>query len=115
MPSRSPDAISHRIAVLATAGTGSGDEDRILSLTEGFERLIAPFERRHRLRSAARLFRWLCRERPELLVVEGTAVAGGLVMLLASRFLGIPYVLSSGDAVGPFVGLIAPPLRPLGC
>jgi Glycosyl transferases group 1 len=114
MPKRSPDRSGCRIAVFATLGPGSGDEQRILSLTEAFDRSVGSFDRRHKLRSAFRLLHWLRRDPPDLLVVEGTSLAGGLVMIAARAVLGVPYVLSSGDAVGPFIGLIAPPLRPLG-
>jgi hypothetical protein len=43
------------------------------------------------------------REKPRLLVMEGTGIAGGLVCLIAASFWKVPYIVSSGDAVGPFV------------
>ena len=57
-------------------------------------------------RSAGRLKTWLrlveaIREaRPDMVVMEGTGIAGGLALLLS----GVRYVVSSGDAVGPWVG-----------
>jgi len=42
-------------------------------------------------------------ERPRLLVMEGTGIGGGLVCIAARLLHGIPYVVSSGDAVGPFI------------
>jgi hypothetical protein len=37
--------------------------------------------------------------------MEGPGVAGGLVLLAVNMLLGIPFVVSSGDAVGPYLGL----------
>jgi glycosyltransferase involved in cell wall biosynthesis len=48
------------------------------------------------------------RERPELVVMEGTGVAGGLAVLAARLLRRVPYVVSSGDAVGPYLGLLSP-------
>ena len=42
--------------------------------------------------------------RPALVVMEGSGVAGGLALLLGRWFSGVPYVVSSGDAIGPWVG-----------
>jgi glycosyltransferase involved in cell wall biosynthesis len=35
--------------------------------------------------------------------MEGTGIAGGVAMLLADALLGVPYVVSTGDAVGPYL------------
>jgi glycosyltransferase involved in cell wall biosynthesis len=35
--------------------------------------------------------------------MEGTGIIGGLALILGRFLLGVPYVVSSGDAVGPFV------------
>ena len=45
------------------------------------------------------------RTRPELIVMEGTGIAGGLCVLALRTLRGIPYVVSSGDAVGPYLAL----------
>jgi glycosyltransferase involved in cell wall biosynthesis len=67
------------------------------------------FRREAKLRSAAGLLRLLVAgERPDLVVMEGTGLAGGLPLLLARALRGVPYVVSSGDAVGPFFGLSGP-------
>ena len=36
--------------------------------------------------------------------MEGSGLAGGLALLAARLFAGVPYVVSSGDAIGPWVG-----------
>jgi glycosyltransferase involved in cell wall biosynthesis len=35
--------------------------------------------------------------------MEGTGTGGGVAVLLARLMLGVPFVVSSGDAIGPFV------------
>jgi glycosyltransferase involved in cell wall biosynthesis len=120
-PSRSSnvrDVSAHRldasIVVFATQGSGSFDEDRIRSLTAALKPTVWAFDRRNKRRSALTLLRRLGRECPDLLVIEGTSIAGGVVALAGRLAFRVPYVVSSGDAVGPFVGLIAPSLAPAG-
>ena len=36
--------------------------------------------------------------------MEGTGIAGGIAVILARALFGVPYAVSSGDAVGPFLG-----------
>lgn len=55
----------------------------------------------------------MVRERPELVLMEGTGLAGGTAAILA-RMLGIRYVVSSGDAVGPFLAARSAWLAPIG-
>lgn len=103
-----------RIAVCSTLGSGSHEEDRIVSLTCEFKQTVWPFDRANKRRCAVTLLRRLRRERPDLVVIEGTSIAAGAVVLLGRFVFSVPYVVSSGDAVGPFIGLIAPKLRILG-
>jgi glycosyltransferase involved in cell wall biosynthesis len=95
--------VTPRILCFATQGTGSGDEHRIRRLLEPVSPTVWPFDRGRKLRSAWRLFRELVRTRPDLVVMEGTGIAGG-VAVLAGRVAGVPYIVSSGDAVGPYLG-----------
>lgn len=109
---------SHRppaaVAVFALLGSGSHEEERIVQLTCALNRTVWPFDRAAKARSALRLLRRLRRERPDLVVIEGTGIAGGIVVLVGRRVFGVPFVVSSGDAVGPFVSLLAPALAPVG-
>lgn len=98
------------IAVFSTLGSGSHEEDRIISLTAEFDCTVWPFDRANKGRCALALLRRLRHERPDLVVIEGTSIAAGAVVLLGRLALGVPYVVSSGDAVGPFIKLIAPRL-----
>lgn len=98
------------IAVFSTLGRGSHDEDRIISLTGAVNPTVWPFDRANKRRCAVALLRRLRRERPDLVVIEGTSIAAGAVVLVGRFVFGVPYVVSSGDAVGPFIRLIAPKL-----
>lgn len=72
------------------------------------------FDRSRKLRSALRLLRTVIVRRPRLIVMEGTGTAGGLVLLAMRALLRTPYVVSSGDAVGPFLALHSRALGALG-
>lgn len=98
------------VAYFATQGRGSLDEQRIRRLLEPLDPFALCFERAHKAGSALRLWGQLRRLDPELVVMEGTGLGGGLV-LMAARLLGGPrYVVSSGDAVGPFLRARSLPL-----
>jgi hypothetical protein len=89
----------------ATQGEDHLDGQRLRRLLEPLGAELLPFEHAHKARSALALWRELRRRRPRLVVMEGTGVAGGLTVMLARRALGVPYVVSSGDAVGPYLSL----------
>ena len=93
------------ILCFATQGHGHLDELRILALLEPLQPRVYPFARAHKVRSALGLFRAARAQRPALIVMEGTGIAGGLAVIAIARLLRIPYVVSSGDAVGPYLGL----------
>lgn len=67
------------------------------------ELMVFPFEAGRKAVSALQLLRTIHRDRPALVVMEGTSVAGGLPLLAARAFLSTPYVVVGGDAVGPYV------------
>jgi glycosyltransferase involved in cell wall biosynthesis len=100
------------ILAVATQGTGGDDEARLRALLENLPATIQPFDRASKVESFVRLLVSL-RRRPKLAVMEGTGVAGGLALLLARRLWGVPYVVSSGDAVAPFVAAHYPVLGPV--
>jgi glycosyltransferase involved in cell wall biosynthesis len=94
-----------RILCLATQGESHGDAKRIRELLEPLSPETYAFDHARKLRSALGLLRVARARRPALIVMEGTGIAGGLTLLAIERLLGIPYVLSSGDAVGPYLRL----------
>lgn len=105
--------LAPRVAYFATQGGGHGDELRMRELLADLDPELLPFDRGARGRSTAGLLRQILRRRPDLVVMEGTGVGGGLAVIAARRLAGIPYVVSSGDAVGPYIGLGHPRAAPL--
>lgn len=102
-----------RIRCFATQGSGSSDEARIVSLLSALEPRPLPFDRAAKARSCLRVLGALVRQRPDLVVMEGTGLAGGVAVIAARLLARVPYVISSGDAVAPFIASFHPWLRPL--
>jgi glycosyltransferase involved in cell wall biosynthesis len=96
----------------ATQGEGSRDEDRIRALLAPLRPTVFPFRRGAKIASAARLVARAWRDRPDVIVMEGTGIAGGAALLLLRAAARTRYVVSSGDAVAPYLGGRAPWLRP---
>lgn len=103
-----------RIMALATLGSGSSDELRIAELLKPLQPRFIPVDRSQgRLASFLSILRSLSRERPDLAVLEGTGISGGAALWLAKKLFGTPYLVSSGDAVGPFISARQPLLGPI--
>jgi Glycosyl transferases group 1/Glycosyl transferase 4-like domain len=100
------------VVCFATQGTGHGEEARIKALLGKVGAEALPFNRMKRARSAWTLLRLLLTRRPDLVVMEGTGVAGGVPLISARILADVPYVVSSGDAVGPYIRLTHPRLAP---
>lgn len=100
------------ILAFATKGTGTNDELRLRALLSETGAEFLPFNKGAKASSGWQLLRTLLRRRPDLVVMEGTGIAGGAACLLARWFAGVPFVFSSGDAVGPFIAGIHPTLGP---
>jgi hypothetical protein len=101
-----------RIACFATQGSGSNDEERIRCLLAPMRPRVWPFTRAEKLGSCLEIVRRIGRERPSLVVMEGTGLAGGLGVLIGRLLFGVPFIVSSGDAVGPFLGMRHRVLQP---
>jgi hypothetical protein len=104
---------TRRILALATQGAGGNDEDRLQALISGFPAELFPFDRRAKTRNLFQLLRMIRRTKPHLVFMEGTGWAGGFAVLLGRLLAGVPYVVSSGDAVGPFLTARYPWASPL--
>jgi glycosyltransferase involved in cell wall biosynthesis len=102
------------IICFATQGQRHIEGERIRVLLGQLDAEEFAFDRAHKLQSAMRLARTVRARRPQLLVMEGTGTAGGLILLAMKAVMGVPYVVSSGDAVGPFLGLRSRALGALG-
>ena len=92
------------VAWFATKGSGTNDARRMEMLLEDVpDRVEWPFDKRGKLSSFRVLLHRIRTERPTLLIMEGTGIAGGLACLLGRILWQVPYLVSSGDAVGPFM------------
>lgn len=101
-----------KVLGFATQGSGGDDEARLTALLSHVPAEIVPFNRKQKLRNIRSILQHILRERPSLVVMEGTGIAGGLSVLLGKWIAKTPYVISSGDAVGPFIASKAPLLGP---
>lgn len=102
-----------KILVFSTLGQGSSDEARIRALLAHWRIQLFPFDRSHKILSGLALFRKIQQERPDLLVMEGSGIVGGGILILTRLFFQIPYVVSTGDAIAPYIGSRYPLLGPL--
>jgi len=92
------------ILAFATKGANSNEEDRLRILLGGHQTTFFPFDRKYKLRSFRQIIGEIRRQRPALLALEGSGIAGGLACLVGRFCFGVPYIISSGDAFGPWVG-----------
>lgn len=91
------------VLAFATLGHGSTDEARLLELLAAHAPAVFPFDRGRKRAMFWQLLGRLRRDRPALAVMEGTGLAGGAALIVARLVYGQRYVVSSGDAVGPWV------------
>jgi glycosyltransferase involved in cell wall biosynthesis len=93
-----------RIFWFTTKGSGTNEAIRIDTLLSAFEtRKEIRFSKDLKLDGLLRILKTIRAEKPDLVVMEGTGIAGGFSCLFGKLFCGVPYVVSSGDAVGPFM------------
>jgi hypothetical protein len=108
----STDRVSNEVLVFATQGTNHGDGIRALRLASEVDSHHFPFDRGAKVRSAWRLLRTIVQRRPAMVLMEGTGIGGGLAVMAGRLVAGVPYVVSSGDAVGPYLSARMPLLTP---
>jgi hypothetical protein len=102
-----------KVFAFATKGSDTNDELRLLTLLKPFKPEAIKFDYQSKIKSGLGLVQQATQQKPDLIVMEGTGLAGGLACLYLRIFHHIPYVFSSGDAVAPFIGLNWPLLAPL--
>ena len=90
------------IVGFATQGAG-GIIKALRALVGAFQVEIIPFDRSRKFAMFLRILRRLYQVRPKLAVMEGSGVAGGVAILLARAWFGVRYVVSSGDAITPYI------------
>ncbi|MGL4419622.1 MAG: glycosyltransferase, partial [Gemmataceae bacterium] len=92
------------VLIFATQGSGGNEEQRLRDLTAALNPTLFPFDRSAKRRSFWTLLRQIRVTRPDLVIMEGSGLAGGFALILGRWLYRVPYVVSSGDAVGPWVG-----------
>jgi glycosyltransferase involved in cell wall biosynthesis len=102
------DLSTIRVLAIATQGAGSTDEARLRTMLSGFDAEIVPFNRAARLGMLRDLVRKIRTQNYEIVALEGTGIAGGLAAILGRLTAGVPYVVSTGDAVAPFLRRVSP-------
>lgn len=103
--------MSRQVAALlafATQGAGGDDENRLRTLLRDTPAEFFAFDHKAKKASFLELLRQARSGRFSGLVMEGSGVAGGLACLLAKWLIGCPYVVSSGDAIEPFLSARMP-------
>jgi glycosyltransferase involved in cell wall biosynthesis len=101
-----------RVATFATQGERSRDAVRAEMLVASLSAEVWPFDRRRRARSALEVVRRAIGRHPDLIVMEGTGMAGGLPLILSRLLKRTRYVVSTGDAVGPYAASVIRVARP---
>ena len=111
----SPPTTSHPYRMLGCASQGAGgdDESRLRTLLSAFPSEFIPFEKRSKLRSFFTCLKAIRDHDHDLFVLEGTGIAAGAAAILAKLFFDRPFVLSSGDAVEPFLSARFPLGKPI--
>jgi Glycosyl transferases group 1 len=105
---------TQKILCFATQGEGHLDAVRLHYLLEPLDPERYAFDHDRKLASALGLAKAVLKGRPALVVMEGTGVAGGVTLLLLTVLRGVPFVVSSGDAVGPYLRLHSRTLGAIG-
>src|SRR5579862_823853 len=100
-PARHPSTI--RVLGVSTKGAGSNEEDRLRTMLRGFDTEIIPFDRHAKTRMLLEIVRKIRSRKYEIVALEGSGVAGGLAVIIGRVTAGVPYVVSSGDAIAPFL------------
>lgn len=107
LPSSIPNPES-KILAFATQGAGGNEEARMARLLERTKASFYPFDRSAKKRCFQEILDAIKADRPDLVVMEGTGTAGGFAIMLGKLLYRVPYVVSSGDAVGPFLASFHP-------
>jgi Glycosyl transferases group 1 len=97
------DPAARPLLYFATQGSDHLDAARIRYLLSSHAPQEFAFDHAGKVRSAIGLAKTIVRLRPRVIVMEGTGIAGGLVLLVMHALMGTRFVVGSGDAVGPYL------------
>ena len=93
---------SPKICALATKGLSSGDGSRLRALVGDLDVVFVDVSRgsfgQRLLLTPWSVIRKVRRVLPDLVLMEGTGIAGGMALIVMRLVFGIPYVFSTGDA-----------------
>jgi glycosyltransferase involved in cell wall biosynthesis len=92
-----------RVLAYATQGAGSDDEARLRELLRDFDTVFMAFQRKNKRESFFEILRLGRQRRFDVVCMEGSGFAGGAAAIWLRVFHHLPYVVSSGDAIGPFL------------
>ncbi|HYE18633.1 MAG TPA: glycosyltransferase [Tepidisphaeraceae bacterium] len=109
-PMTGAPAAPARVLAFATKGGNTNEEQRLRDLLSAFATDWFSFDRTSKLGGFRQLVKLLKSRKYDLAVMEGTGIAGGLALLWSRLWGRCRYVVSSGDAVGPWVGAVRPGL-----
>ena len=99
------------VLCLATQGSGSADEQRLAYPLEPLRPRVLPVDRRHKSRVPASR---LSARAPETRRIATRGRRGRWPAVMSADLLRcVPYILSSGDAVGPFLRAFHPATWPV--
>lgn len=96
-------AIDANLYFFATKGSGSNDASRIADLLSELNPTEIPFDYSKKATSFSRIMSTVVKQRPNLIVMEGTGIAGGAALILCRFLYGTNYMVSSGDSIAPFL------------
>jgi glycosyltransferase involved in cell wall biosynthesis len=99
------EAYARPVLCFATQGPDHLDAERLRYLLAPVSPTEFSFDHNRKLSSALSLARTIRSRRPALVVMEGTGLGGGVVLIALHALFGVRYVVSSGDAVGPYLRL----------
>ncbi len=98
---------SPKICALATQGLSSGDGSRLRALVGDLDVVFVDVTRgsfgQRLLLTPWSVIREVRRVSPDLVLMEGTGIGGGMPLIVMRLLFGIPYVFSTGDAIGPYL------------
>jgi glycosyltransferase involved in cell wall biosynthesis len=101
-----PDDIAKprfRVLAYATQGAGGDDEARLRMLLRDFDTVFVDFQKKDKKASFFEILHQGRQKKFNLVFMEGSGVAGGLAAIFLRLFYCIPYVVSSGDSIAPFL------------
>jgi hypothetical protein len=101
-------AKTYKLLACASEGTGGNDEARLRAMLDAYLVDFVPFDRKRKRASFLVCLDLLRKGGFDLFVLEGTGIAAGFAAIVGRLLYGRRYVLSSGDAVAPFLSSSMP-------